>query len=111
MSSDSDRILALDRRTGERIWESPRTSPFGSVANYCLGVNGRGLFVAGQNVVRRYDIPSGRLVQEKEFKEDSLGRGCVTDDAVYVPVKDSILKLDLELKQTAGAGRRRSDQR
>ena len=42
MSSDSDKLLALDRRTGELLWESPRTSPFGSVASYCLGVNGRG---------------------------------------------------------------------
>ncbi|HMC09883.1 MAG TPA: PQQ-binding-like beta-propeller repeat protein, partial [Pirellulaceae bacterium] len=98
MSSDSDRLLALDRSSGERIWESPRISPFGSVANYCLGVNGRGLFVAGKNVVRRYDIPTGRLVQEKQI-DDSFGRGCVTEDVVYVPVKDSILKLDLELKQ------------
>jgi outer membrane protein assembly factor BamB len=97
MSSDSDRLLALDRRTGDRVWESPRTSPFGTVASYCLGVNGRGLFVAGKNVVRRYDLPSGRLVQEKEI-ENSFGRGCVTETAVYLPVNDSILKLDLELK-------------
>lgn len=95
MSSDCDKLLALDRRTGELLWESPRTSPFGAASSYCLGVNGRGLFVAGKNIVRRYDIPSGRLVWEKEI-EDSLGRGCVTDDAVYVPVKDSILKLDAE---------------
>jgi outer membrane protein assembly factor BamB len=93
MSSDSDQLTALDRRTGQFAWNSPRTSPFSSVASYCLGVQGRGLFVAGKNIVRRYDIPSGRLVWEKEI-DDSFGRGCVTEDAVYVPVKDSILKLD-----------------
>jgi outer membrane protein assembly factor BamB len=95
MSSDCDKLLAIDRRTGDLLWESPRTSPFGPAANYCLGVNGRGLFVAGKNIVRRYDIPSGRLVWEKEIG-DSFGRGCVTDDAVYVPVKDSIVKFDAE---------------
>jgi outer membrane protein assembly factor BamB len=95
MSSDCDKLLAIDRRTGDLLWESPRTSPFGPAASYCLGVNGRGLFVAGKNIVRRYDIPSGRLIWEKEI-DDSLGRGCVTTDAVYVPVKDSILKLDAE---------------
>jgi outer membrane protein assembly factor BamB len=98
MSSDCDKLLSLDRRTGEILWESPRTSPFGSAASYCLGVSGRGLFVAGKNIVRRYDIPSGRLVWEKEIA-DSLGRGCVTSDAVYLPVKDSILKLDAERGQ------------
>jgi outer membrane protein assembly factor BamB len=101
MASDSDKVTALDRRTGEMLWESPRTSPFNTVANYCLGVSGRGLFVAGKNVVRRYDLPSGRLVWEKEV-EDSFGRGCVTDDAVYLPVKDSILKLDPEKGRDLG---------
>jgi outer membrane protein assembly factor BamB len=95
MSSDSDKLVALDRRTGDLLWESPRTSPLGSVASYCLGVNGRSLFVAGKNVVRRYDLISGRLIWEKEIG-DSFGRGCLTDDALYVPVKDSILKLDPE---------------
>jgi|GEM_PF-579767 len=95
MSSDCDKLLAIDRRTGELLWKSPRISPFGPSASYCLGVNGRGLFVAGKNIVRRYDIPSGRLVWEKETG-DSFGRGCVTDDAVYVPVKDSIVKFDSE---------------
>jgi outer membrane protein assembly factor BamB len=101
MSSDSDRLLALDRRTGERVWESPRVSPFGSSASYCLGVNGRGLFVASKNVVRRYDIVSGILVWEKII-EDSFGRGCVTDDAIYMPVRDSVLKLDLEKGRELG---------
>ncbi len=98
MPSDSDRLLAIDRRSGERVWESPRISPLGSVANYCLGVHGESLYVAGKNVVRRYDIPSGRLLKEWET-DDSFGRGCLTSDAVYVPIKDSILKLDLELKR------------
>lgn len=95
LSSDSDKLLALDRRTGELLWESPRTSPLGTVASYCLGANGRGLFVAGKNVIRRYDIVSGRLIWERET-EDSFGCGCVTADALYVPVRDSILKLDPE---------------
>jgi outer membrane protein assembly factor BamB len=99
MASDSDRLLALDRRTGERAWESPRVSPFGTAASYCLGVHGRGLFVADKNVIRRYDIPSGRLEAERAF-EQSFGRGCLTEDAIYLPVKDSILKLSLDLKET-----------
>jgi outer membrane protein assembly factor BamB len=101
MSSDSDKLMALDRRSGELLWESPRTSPFGSVANYCLGVHGRGLFVAGKNVVRRYDIISGRLLWEKEI-DTSFGRGCLTEDAIYLPANDSILKLDLDKGELLG---------
>lgn len=96
IASDYDRIFALDRRTGQLEWESsPRTSPFGPVARYCLGVNGRSLFVAGKSDVRCYDMPSGKLTWEKSIG-DSFGRGMLTADSVYVPVRDSILKLDLK---------------
>ncbi len=95
MASDCDKVFAIDRRTGEFLWESPRTSPQGFAADYCLGTVGRGLFVAGRNVVRRYDLPSGRLVWELET-EDSLGRGALTADALYLPVKNSVMVLDLE---------------
>jgi outer membrane protein assembly factor BamB len=95
MASDSDQILALDRRSGNQLWPAPRTPSGMQEASYCLGVSGRGLIVAGKNVVRRWDIPSGKLVWDSEIG-DSFGRGCLTDDAIYVPVRDSIVKLDLE---------------
>ena len=95
LSSDSDKLLAIDRRSGAFLWDSPRTSPFGPAASYCLGVHGSGLFVAGKNVVRRYDLLGGKMIWETEIG-DSFGRGCVTTSAVYVPVKDSIVKLDVE---------------
>jgi outer membrane protein assembly factor BamB len=102
LPSDSDRLLALDRRTGERVWESPRVSPLGSVASYCLGVQDGSLFVAGKNVVRRYELLTGRLEAETPI-DDSFGRGCLTVNAVYMPVKNAIVRLDLNLKQTATA--------
>jgi outer membrane protein assembly factor BamB len=95
MASDSDEIFALDRRSGSILWRSPRTPNGMQEASYCLGMSGRGLVVAGRNAVRRYDVPSGKLVWDREIG-DSFGRGCLTDDAAYVPVKDSIVKLDLE---------------
>src|SRR5690606_38668737 len=49
---------------------------------------------------RKYDVPSGRLVGERVINElprqaDALsfGRGCLTEEAIYLPVKDSVLKL------------------
>jgi outer membrane protein assembly factor BamB/HEAT repeat protein len=95
MPSDSDQLLALDRRNGHQLWPAPRVPTGMQEATYCLGVSGRGLIVAGRNAVRRWDIPTGKLVWDTEIG-DSFGRGCLTDDAVYVPVKDSIVKLDLE---------------
>ena len=65
------------------------------LVNHMLRPDSGEVRVAGKNVVRRYDLQSGLLKWEKEI-EDSYGRGCVTDTAVYVPVRDSILQLDLE---------------
>jgi outer membrane protein assembly factor BamB len=100
MASDCDWLLCLDCRTGDKLWDSPRTSPVGPAVDYCLGVKGRGLFVAGKTSVRRYDIPTGKFNWEYPGKNDppmeSFGRGVLTDDAVYVPVKDSVLKLTLD---------------
>jgi outer membrane protein assembly factor BamB len=95
LASDHNEVFALDRRTGEMAWTSPRRD-----AMYALGMVGRHLFVAGREMVRKYDVPSGKLLSERVINEaprqpDALafGRGCVTDDAVYLPVKDSVLKL------------------
>ena len=98
LPSDSNQMMWLDRRTGAGgLGLSPRISPFGHAANYVLGTKGRSLFVAGRNVVRCLDIPSSKLIWEKEI-EDSLGRGVLTEDAIYVPVKNSVLKLALDNK-------------
>ncbi|MGI8981935.1 MAG: PQQ-binding-like beta-propeller repeat protein [Pirellulaceae bacterium] len=98
MASDSNEMIWLDRRTGAfGNGLSPRISPFGQAANYVLGTKGPSLFVAGRNIVRRYDIPSSKLIWEREI-EDSLGRGVLTEDALYIPVKNSVLKLDPDNK-------------
>jgi outer membrane protein assembly factor BamB len=100
MASDHDRLLALDRRTGAILWESPRT-PFDHPAEYCLGTVDGALFVGGRNVIRRYDINSG-LLKWEAVVEDSFGRAALTEDSIYVPVKASIWKLDLEKGQVQG---------
>jgi outer membrane protein assembly factor BamB len=94
MASDSDRMFALDRRTGKFLWDTPRISPFGVEANYYLGTQGNRLVAAGSKVVRGYDVHSGRLVWEREI-EASCGRGCIAGDTVFVPSKDSIISYDL----------------
>ena len=86
-------LFAIDRLSGEFLWQSPRISPFSTDASYFLGVWKRGVIVAGRNVVRMYDAISGRLVWDKDLKQ-SLGRGALTSDAIYVPDRDSIVILN-----------------
>jgi outer membrane protein assembly factor BamB len=96
LASDFDHLLALDRRTGEFLWESPRIPSEGDApADYCLGVAKGRLVVAGKNIVRCYDTKGGRLVWQRELA-DSFGRGALTAEAVYLPVKDSVLHLGTE---------------
>jgi outer membrane protein assembly factor BamB len=96
MASDSDQLLSLDRRTGRRLWESPRVSPLGAAVNYCLGTTENFLFVAGKNVVRKYEIATGRLLAEQVIN-DSFGRGCLTSASVLIAAEDKILEFDHNL--------------
>lgn len=95
MASDSDKLFAVDRRTGEFLWDSPRT-PLDHTAEYAVGVTQDGGFiVGGKNCVRRYDIITG-LLKWQTVVESSYGRAMLTADAVYVPVKNTIVRLDVK---------------
>ncbi|MEM6474230.1 MAG: PQQ-binding-like beta-propeller repeat protein, partial [Planctomycetota bacterium] len=92
MGSDSDEIFALDRRTGEVLWDSPRNS--NRDAEYYLGMSGSRLYVGADDLVRCYDSIGGRVIWEAEI-EDSAGTGIATNEAIYVPTQSSIVKLSL----------------
>lgn len=94
MGSDSDMLFALDRRTGELIWDAPRLVSKREV-NYYLGLIGKRIYVAGKNCVRCYDLDRGTVVWESEV-ENSFGKGIVTSDALYIPSGSSILRLSPE---------------
>ena len=99
LPSDAEQIYAFDRRTGDLLWDSPQTTPDGGRARYCLGVAGDSLFVAGSDVVRRIKVLGGSIVWEQGREQGidvSYGRGALTEKAIYLPVNDSILQLDLE---------------
>ncbi len=100
MCSDYDHLVAFDRRTGDLLWESPMnpsTNPStgDSPSAYCLGVVADDLYVGGKNNLRRYDVAGGRLVWETKI-EDSLGHGILTETAIYAPLHDAILQIDLK---------------
>ena len=55
-------------------------------------------------MIRRYDVPSGRLLWEADLA-DSHGRGAATRDALYVPDEDYVVRIDLATgKRQAQAG-------
>jgi outer membrane protein assembly factor BamB len=106
MPSDCDKLFALDRRTGELLWESPRKpAADDDPAQYCLGVLDDGLFVAGHKSVRRYDLTKdGRLMWEAKL-EPSFGHGVLTADAIYMPVGETVARIDPQTgKRTAQVG-------
>jgi len=94
MPSDYNHIFAVDRRTGQFQWHSPQET-----CDYCLGVSDGAVFVAGRREVRRYSMRGGGLQKVASIGE-SFGRGVVTADAIYLPVKDSVLKLDVNSLKT-----------
>jgi len=100
MASDCSYMFGIDRRTGEFLWDAPLgLKKDGPKARYCLGVYGGAFYVGSDRVVRKYSFKSGGCIWEKELTDEtsdapaSLGRGIVTEQAVFVPFKDSVLKL------------------
>ena len=96
IATDSDKLFALDRRTGDLLWESPR-QPTGDddAGVYFLGVLGDGLFLSGKRSLRRYDLSKdGRLMWEARFVSPSLGHGVLTSDAIYMPTGESIARIN-----------------
>jgi len=101
LASDHDQLLALDRRSGDVKWRSPRRLPSGTSARYCLGTLDRRLFVAGVDVIRAYDIPSGRLEWEQPIRPTS-GHGALTTQAIYLPILGSVDAAVLTLDPRTG---------
>ena len=96
IASDSDKLFALDRRTGELLWESPR-QPTGDddAGEYYLGTLDDGMFLAGKKSLRRYDLnKDGRLMWEARFVSPSNGHGVLTSDAIYMPTGESIARVN-----------------
>ncbi|MCG8586854.1 MAG: PQQ-binding-like beta-propeller repeat protein, partial [Pirellulales bacterium] len=98
LPTDADVIYGFDRRTGEINFKALRTTKDGT-ARYCLGVLGNKLYVGGNDVIRSFSLPGGRMERERRI-EGGLGRACLTDKAIYVPVKDRVLQLDPESLET-----------
>lgn len=93
-ASDFNHLAALDRRTGDLLWESARRPIDGEPASeYVLGVADGRVFVAGHDIVRAYQLSGGRLLWEHVLEQKSHGRGMLTRAGIYIPLERSILHL------------------
>ncbi len=107
MASDHDDVFAVDRRNGKFLWAAPRL-PFVPESShaYYLGFHDDKLFMATDKSVLSYSLSGeGKLHQHRLLGGHSYGRGFITSKAVYMPVEDSIVKLNLDtLKVEAQVG-------
>jgi outer membrane protein assembly factor BamB len=106
LASDLNMIHAYDRQDGKLKWEAPTSADADARVNYLLGVHDDLLFAGGPEELIAYDLKGeGRMLWTaswtardylKQANAKSFGRGMVTPGAVYLPIKNSILKLDLK---------------
>ena len=113
MASDLNAIHAYDRQDGTLKWEAPTAAEADARVTYLIGIHDDLLFAGGTNEVIAYDLQGeGRMLWSaswtaREYLKDanakSYGRGMITPDGVYLPIKDSILKLDLRTGKPLGS--------
>lgn len=103
MPSDADEIMAFDRRSGELQWKTARApSSQAAAAEYCLGVLGDFVYVAGPSIVRCYKIAGGGLKWEHALSKSS-GRGLLTGDSIYIPDGNEIVRIDPRVGKEVGS--------
>ncbi len=104
MASDLNMIHAYDRQTGKLKWEAPLEAEPDSRVSYLIGIQDDLLYAGGTNELIAYDLKGeGRMIWTASWtardylKDDdakSFGRGMITPDGIYLPIKDSILKME-----------------
>jgi outer membrane protein assembly factor BamB len=92
MASDYRPLVALQRGSGQFAWASVGAE----AAHYLLGVVGDRVFVAGPKILKAYSFRSeGSTSWEVAIEDGSYGRGALTADSIYIPVKDRIRRYSL----------------
>lgn len=100
-ASDASRIFAIDRNSGQLIWETDM-NPLGQKLDYVLGIANDKLYAAGRQTIIAFDLRGeGRML----WGGDDLfggaisgGKGVLTPDGLYVPVNDTVWKFGLDGK-------------
>jgi len=97
-SSDREIMTAMDRNTGETIWEC-EYNPVGAKVDYLIGVYNDILYAGGFETIIAYDLKGqGRMLwgATQIFGDrKSHGRAMLTPDGVFVPVESAIIQYPL----------------
>ncbi|MFN9768405.1 MAG: hypothetical protein ACK56J_04960 [Planctomycetota bacterium] len=100
-ASDANRVFAIDRNSGQLIWETDM-NPLGQKLDYILGIANDKLYAAGRQTIIAFDLRGeGRML----WGGDDLfggalsgGKGVLTSEGLYIPVNDTVWKFGLEGK-------------
>lgn len=97
MASDYSAVWAIDRQTAKFRWKT-ENKPFGNKFDYLIGIYDDYLYLGGTNSIAAISIKAeGRWEWVHNISEDeSLGRALLTEDGVYVPLREKIIKLGLK---------------
>ena len=97
-SSDREIMTALDRNTGETIWEC-EYNPVGAKVDYVIGIYNDILYAGGFETIIAYDLKGqGRMLwgATQIFGDrKSHGRAMLTPAGVFVPVDSAIVQYPL----------------
>ena len=106
LSSDADSIQSIDRETGKLLWDRD-LSPVSERFDYLLGVRDGVLYAGGKETVVALDLKSGGRILwggDPMFDgEQSLGRGMLTEQGVFVPAGEKILLFSLDQPKSISA--------
>ena len=97
LASDYHAVWAIDRQTATFRWKTDNR-PFGNKFDYLIGINQDYIFLGGQETVAAISIRAeGRWEWVHTFDDSvSLGRAMLTENGIYVPLQDRIVKLGLD---------------
>jgi outer membrane protein assembly factor BamB/tetratricopeptide (TPR) repeat protein len=97
-SSDQEIMTAMDRNTGQTIWEC-EYNPVGSKVDYLIGIYNDILYAGGFETIIAYDLKGqGRMLwgATQIFGDrKSRGRAMLTPAGVFVPVESAIIQYPL----------------
>lgn len=97
-SSDKEIMTAMDRNTGETIWEC-EYNPVGSKVDYIIGIYNDILYAGGYETIIAYDLKGqGRMLwgaTQIFGDKKSHGRAMLTPEGVFVPVESAIIQYPL----------------
>ena len=105
-SSDKEIITAIDRNTGETIWEC-EYNPVGSKVDYIIGIYNDILYAGGYETIIAYDLKGqGRMLwgaTQIFGDKKSRGRAMLTPDGIFVPVESAIIQYPLTAEKAGQA--------